>query len=194
MRYSILAIVALASSALAQTTSQDPGPSPTASVGCEPHGDHWHCEGPATDAAATVTSVSSESEAETPAVPSPTESVGCEPHGDHWHCDGPASAEATATSTATHSHDHEEEESTATPTVPSPTESVGCEPHGDHWHCDGPAETGESSGSASGSASSTSDAATASSTGADEEGGAGMIGAQMSMVVGLALGVAALQI
>ena len=24
------------------------GPSPTASAGCEPHGDHWHCEGPAT--------------------------------------------------------------------------------------------------------------------------------------------------
>ncbi|KAK4198872.1 hypothetical protein QBC40DRAFT_330135 [Triangularia verruculosa] len=22
-------------------------PSPTGSVGCEPHGDHWHCEGPA---------------------------------------------------------------------------------------------------------------------------------------------------
>jgi hypothetical protein len=24
----------------------DPGPSPTESIGCEPHGDHWHCEGP----------------------------------------------------------------------------------------------------------------------------------------------------
>jgi hypothetical protein len=23
-------------------------PSPTESIGCEPHGDHWHCEGPAT--------------------------------------------------------------------------------------------------------------------------------------------------
>ncbi|KAM5385622.1 hypothetical protein ACJZ2D_000821 [Fusarium nematophilum] len=23
-------------------------PSPTESVGCEPHGDHWHCEGPRT--------------------------------------------------------------------------------------------------------------------------------------------------
>lgn len=21
-------------------------PSPTASEGCEPHGDHWHCDGP----------------------------------------------------------------------------------------------------------------------------------------------------
>lgn len=35
-------------------------PSPTESVGCEPHGDHWHCDGPAsassTPAAATLTS------------------------------------------------------------------------------------------------------------------------------------------
>ena len=22
-------------------------PSPSQSVGCEPHGDHWHCDGPA---------------------------------------------------------------------------------------------------------------------------------------------------
>lgn len=43
MRFSILALFALASAALAQeSTSQDPGPSPTASVGCEPHGDHWY--------------------------------------------------------------------------------------------------------------------------------------------------------
>ena len=61
-------------------------PSPTESVGCEPHGDHWHCEGPA------ETSTEDEEEAsttETPTEPSPTESVGCEPHGDHWHCEGP---------------------------------------------------------------------------------------------------------
>ena len=24
----------------------DPGPSPTESIGCERHGDHWHCDGP----------------------------------------------------------------------------------------------------------------------------------------------------
>lgn len=148
-----------------------------------------HCDGPAT-AAATETA--------TPAVPSPTESVGCEPHGDHWHCDGPASTAATATSTATASHDDHDEESTATPTVPSPTESVGCEPHGDHWHCDGPAETGSSasaSTSASASASSTSSAAGAAASGSDgEEGAAGNIGVQLSAVVGLALGVAVLQL
>lgn len=28
-------------------------PSPTESVGCEPHGDHWHCEGPAETGTAT---------------------------------------------------------------------------------------------------------------------------------------------
>lgn len=29
------------------SSSVDPGPSPTESEGCEPHGDHWHCDGPA---------------------------------------------------------------------------------------------------------------------------------------------------
>lgn len=33
----VILILALAGAALAQ----DPGPSPTASVGCEPHNDHW---------------------------------------------------------------------------------------------------------------------------------------------------------
>jgi hypothetical protein len=32
-------------------------PSPTESIGCEPHGDHWHCDGPreTTSAAGVVT-------------------------------------------------------------------------------------------------------------------------------------------
>lgn len=34
----VILILALAGAALAQ----DPGPSPTASVGCEPHNDHWY--------------------------------------------------------------------------------------------------------------------------------------------------------
>lgn len=40
MRYSthLLPIIALVSSTV---LAQDPGPSPTASIGCEPHGDHW---------------------------------------------------------------------------------------------------------------------------------------------------------
>lgn len=42
MKFTLLAMIALASGAISQvTTSEDPGPSPTASVGCEPHGDHW---------------------------------------------------------------------------------------------------------------------------------------------------------
>lgn len=41
MKSSLLAMIALASGAISQTT-EDPGPSPTASVGCEPHGDHWY--------------------------------------------------------------------------------------------------------------------------------------------------------
>jgi hypothetical protein len=34
------------------------GPSPTESVGCSPHGDHWHCDGPASTAATTSASES----------------------------------------------------------------------------------------------------------------------------------------
>lgn len=63
-------------------------PSPTESTGCEPHGDHWHCDSPAEtgseDGTTSTTATAS------PTMPSPSESVGCEPHGDHWHCDGPA--------------------------------------------------------------------------------------------------------
>ncbi|KAI9844850.1 MAG: hypothetical protein M1837_005268 [Sclerophora amabilis] len=138
--------------------AQDPGPSPTESIGCEPHEDHWHCDGPAPEtSAAAVTSADS---VVTPAVPSPTESVGCEPHDDHWHCDGPKTGAAPAPTDAADDHahehedeheheaeheehvnDHETEAAGGAPAEPSPTESVGCEPHGDHWHCDGPAST-----------------------------------------------------
>ncbi|KAF4969421.1 hypothetical protein FSARC_3352 [Fusarium sarcochroum] len=112
-------------------------PSPTESVGCEPHGDHWHCEAARTDAASAEEASASETIA-----PSPTESVGCEPHGDHWHCEGARSTlatEVTATSEAEHDHEHDEHDHDETGTesiAPSPTESTGCEPHGDHWHCE----------------------------------------------------------
>ncbi|KAF9894464.1 hypothetical protein FE257_007967 [Aspergillus nanangensis] len=186
MRFSILAVMAMASTVLAQ---EDPGPSPTASVGCEPHGDHWHCEGPATEAATETTVV-------TPTMPSPTQSVGCEPHGDHWHCDGPASTEATATTTASASHSHDddddEEEATETPTMPSPSESVGCEPHGDHWHCEGPAETG--SVSATTSAEGAEETGSSEEEGSSEEGAAGMLGVELSAVIALAVGVAVVQL
>ncbi|KAI0531952.1 hypothetical protein GGR58DRAFT_507946 [Xylaria digitata] len=151
MRTTSSALVALfaVSSALAQTLP----PSPTASVGCEPHGDHWHCDGPATATIATVTtsaattsSAHDDEEESGTLPPSPTESVGCEPHGDHWHCDGPASTTSAApATTTTHDYDDEEDDDEGTGTLPpSPTASVGCEPHGDHWHCDGPAVTSSS--------------------------------------------------
>ncbi|KKK12835.1 hypothetical protein ARAM_001182 [Aspergillus rambellii] len=101
MRPWIFAFTALAISVLAQ----DPGPSPTESVGCKPHGDHWHCDGPASSTAVAISTHShgdNDDEATiTPTAPSPMESVGCEPHGDHWHCDGPAETSASATSTST---------------------------------------------------------------------------------------------
>ncbi|KXG51578.1 uncharacterized protein PGRI_089710 [Penicillium griseofulvum] len=104
MRFSVY-VIALMTSVSSGVLAQDPGPSPTASVGCEPHGDHWHCDGPASTGV-SVTSTASEVEASTtahvtPTAPSPTESVGCEPHGDHWHCDGPAeTASASASGSA----------------------------------------------------------------------------------------------
>lgn len=109
------------------SVAQELAPSPTESIGCEPHGDHWHCEGPReTDAPAEEVSLA----------PSPTESIGCEPHGDHWHCEGPRPTEEAQTTA-----DAEASESAVPSLAPSPVESVGCEPHGDHWHCDGPRVT-----------------------------------------------------
>ncbi|CAI7639953.1 hypothetical protein N7533_002029 [Penicillium manginii] len=108
MKFTLLAMIALVSGAISQTTtSEDPGPSPTASVGCEPHGDHWHCDGPASATATTSASASSSEDtttSATPTSPSPTESVGCEPHGDHWHCDGPAETGTDSSSTASASN------------------------------------------------------------------------------------------
>ncbi|KAK4113177.1 hypothetical protein N656DRAFT_828859 [Canariomyces notabilis] len=123
--------------------AQELAPSPTESVGCVPHGDHWHCEGPAPATSAEPV--------ESPTIaPSPTESVGCVPHGDHWHCEGPRPTDEPAVTTSTvpvittpttTTTSHEEDHGDSASLAPSPTESVGCEPHGDHWHCDGPAVT-----------------------------------------------------
>lgn len=97
------------------------------------------------------------------------------------HCDGPASATATTSASASASASSSEETTpSVTPTAPSPTESVGCEPHGDHWHCDGPAEAGTASSS------------TASASDTAETGAAGMVGANLIPVFGLAAGAAAL--
>lgn len=78
-------------------------PSPTESVGCHPHGDHWHCDRPASIGAVVTSALShdhEESATVTPTKPSPTESVGCHPHGDHWHCDGPRETGATTFTSA----------------------------------------------------------------------------------------------
>ena len=103
MRFSAPALLALfASGVIAQET---PGPSPTESVGCEPHGDHWHCDGPA------------------PTVGPSTGSMGIQ-----------TSLPVTSTASHDHDHDDDDHHTTGTGSLkPSPTESVGCEPHGDHW-------------------------------------------------------------
>ncbi|KAI0130683.1 hypothetical protein F4814DRAFT_403274 [Daldinia grandis] len=129
---SLFAAFLVASTAIAQTLP----PSPTASVGCHSHGDHWHCDGPASSTASVTISSTHSDESSGTLAPSPTESIGCEPHGDHWHCDAPASAAASTTSSPVTSDHHSEGTGSL---APSPTESVGCESHGDHWHCDGPA-------------------------------------------------------
>ncbi|KAF1817161.1 hypothetical protein P152DRAFT_363778, partial [Eremomyces bilateralis CBS 781.70] len=117
--------------------AQDPGPSPTESFGCAPHGDHWHCEGPAAPPTSAASVVSPG--------PSPTESVGCVPHDDH--CVTVSSAESAIVFTSSSavgampsSHGEDHASGTGAP-HPSPTASYGCEPHGDHWHCDGARST-----------------------------------------------------
>ncbi|WYZ33935.1 hypothetical protein EsH8_I_000211 [Colletotrichum jinshuiense] len=135
----ILAILGFTSATLAQTLA----PSPTASIGCEPHGDHWHCEGPRETGAAVSSAVTS-----APAGTTLTTAV-------------------AATTTATEDHDHDEDDhdhSAGTASLaPSPTESIGCLPHGDHWHCEGPASAASTE---AGTASTTNAAATTTSAAA----------------------------
>ncbi|KAM0269057.1 hypothetical protein ACHAQH_009835 [Verticillium albo-atrum] len=130
----ILALMGLASVSVAQSLP----PAPTESVGCEPHGDHWHCEGPApTDAAA-------ESAVATSAAPVTTTTTAAAVEEDHDH-------------DHEHDHDHDHEshasESLHPSLPPSPTASTGCEPHGDHWHCEAAVETGAQVTTAAASAS-----------------------------------------
>ena len=152
-----LALLGLFPSAFAETLAA----SPTESYGCEPHGDHYHCEGARATlstsvteeaAAATTTHVHDEDEDEDDhdhaegsgsLAASPTESYGCEPHGDHYHCEGARATLSTvvtsvvtskaAAATTTEAHDHDEDETDTASAGASPTESYGCEPHGDHW-------------------------------------------------------------
>ncbi|KAK1752658.1 hypothetical protein QBC47DRAFT_389044 [Echria macrotheca] len=98
-------------------------PSPTESVGCVSHGDHWHCEGPRVTPAGVMTTF---------ATSSVTIPVTAGPNHHHDDDDD-------------HDHDHDDDHDHAVTSVagavslkPSPTESVGCTAHGDHWHCLGP--------------------------------------------------------
>ncbi|KAI1653686.1 hypothetical protein F4813DRAFT_373716 [Daldinia decipiens] len=88
----ILTTFLVASTAVTQTLP----PSPTASVGCHPHDDHWHCDGPASSTALVTISSTHNNETLGTLAPSPTESIGCEPYGDYWHCDGPYVAETAS--------------------------------------------------------------------------------------------------
>ncbi|KAJ4311275.1 hypothetical protein N0V94_008032 [Neodidymelliopsis sp. IMI 364377] len=162
-------------------------------VGCEPHGDHWHC--PAGVAEPTTVPAA---EASVDTV-SATASGVCEPHDDHWHCPAgvaeptyapsaaPAITSAVSAATtaapsasASHSHDDEDDHSHA-------VTAATCEPHGDHWHCPSgvaepttaPAQSGTASrastasnagASASASASPSQFAGAASSVGVSQQG------------------------
>jgi hypothetical protein len=98
-------------------------PSPTESVGCEPHGDHCMFSSPIDQLNEYLIS-------------------------DIGHCDGARSTLATEAKATTdaehdddHDHDHDHDTTGTESLAPSPTESTGCEPHGDHWHCEA-AKTG----------------------------------------------------
>ncbi|EGS17078.1 uncharacterized protein CTHT_0074060 [Thermochaetoides thermophila DSM 1495] len=104
-------LLGLVSAALGQTLA----PSPTESVGCTPHGDHWHCEGPRVTATETGAAVTT-----TPVL---------DDHGDHDH---------DHDEEGHHDHTDHTEGPSSVSLAPSPTESYGCHPHGDHWHCEGP--------------------------------------------------------
>lgn len=111
--------------------SVDIGPSPTASTGCEAHGDHWDCEASRNSAAAVAPTSSAilENDHVDHAVgtgtlpPSPTESYGCMAHGDHWDCAGPT------TTTFGSSLD------TETIDIASITEVKGCHAQGESQLC-----------------------------------------------------------
>lgn len=122
MKASFIVIYVIAALAMGQdSTSASLAPSPTESVECAPHGDHWHCEGPRetlTESAEGVEETGDhdgdddghDDEAGTGSLASsPTGSVGCELHGDHWDCDGPAETATESTESAETGADAAEE-------------------------------------------------------------------------------------
>ncbi|KAK0657922.1 hypothetical protein B0T16DRAFT_315360 [Cercophora newfieldiana] len=115
--------------------AQSLGPSPTESIGCEPHGDHWDCDAPRATITGTVSTTATP--IQTPAI---TQSHDEHEH-EHEHSSG--------------IHTDDDDHSTGS-LKPSPTESTGCTPHGDHWHCDGKVnETSATTPAATGAVSTT---------------------------------------
>lgn len=104
MRIALLGLTLLAG-ALAQTpTSSSIPPPPANSVGCVLHGDHYHCDGPAsTSASSTVSGIP----------PPPTESTGCTLHIDHYHCTGRVDGASSSSSSSAHGDEHDDEHSSA---------------------------------------------------------------------------------
>ncbi|KAA8893693.1 hypothetical protein FN846DRAFT_913759 [Sphaerosporella brunnea] len=109
-----LTLIALSALSMAVSAQQ---PSPTESIGCKAHGDHWHCDSPrVTDAAVSMTA----HQAATTSNALHSSAPHSNGHDDH--------------------DDHDDHNSSGT-AGPSPTESVGCVAHGNHWDCEAPAST-----------------------------------------------------
>lgn len=119
MKLSLL--LALSPLVLAQTLA----PSPAESIGCEAHGDHWHCDGPRSTLVTITTGPTA-----TGATAVPTTAISKSHDHDHE-----SESDHHHEHSSTDAHDHDAH---ATASLkPSPTESTGCTPHGDHWHCTG---------------------------------------------------------
>ncbi|KAK3987642.1 hypothetical protein QBC44DRAFT_330992 [Cladorrhinum sp. PSN332] len=115
-RMKAVTYAALLMGVLTTALGQTLGPSPTESVGCVPHGDHWDCEGPR-----ETTGVTSATGPALTTAPTTTAHHDDDDH-DHGH---------------DHTDDEDDHHSGTGSIKPSPTESYGCEAHGDHWHCEG---------------------------------------------------------
>ncbi|KAK4176268.1 hypothetical protein QBC36DRAFT_11990 [Triangularia setosa] len=129
------------------SAAQELAPSPTESVGCEPHGDHWHCDGPRVTAPTPTATPVIITTSQTAVIPATTTAVH---HGDHDHDHDDHDDEDRD-----HDHDNDHDDHSIGVLPPSPTASVGCVAHGDHWDCTGPAPTTIATVTTSGVASGT---------------------------------------
>ncbi|KAK4462399.1 hypothetical protein QBC42DRAFT_201449 [Cladorrhinum samala] len=148
---------ALLMGVLTTALGQTLGPSPTESVGCVPHNDHWDCEGPR-----VTTGVTSATDPALTNAPTTT----AHHDDDHGHDHGEDDDD----------HDHTHTDAAGTGSIkPSPTESYGCEPHGDHWHCEGHV-TASATGSATSNPAAAATETSSSTAGAAQATGLGIAG------------------